>query len=74
MLSDSEFTAAVIEKAKALGASVAGVADVEPVKESPSHRIYPKIGMDPQERHGRTRRKRPCTTRSSGPPTPSRLW
>ena len=46
MLSESEFTAAVVEKAKALGASVAGVAVVEPLKESPSHRIYPKIGMD----------------------------
>ena len=49
MLSESESTA-VIEKAKALGASVAGVADVEPLKESPSHRIYPKIGMDPEVR------------------------
>ena len=50
MLSESKFTAAVVEKAKALGASVAGVADVEPLKESPSHRIYPKIGMDPKVR------------------------
>ena len=50
MLSESEFAAAVVEKAKSLGASVAGVADVEPLKESPSHRIYPKIGMDPKVR------------------------
>jgi epoxyqueuosine reductase len=45
MLSDSEFTATVVEKAKSLGASVAGVADVGTLKESPSHLIYPKIGM-----------------------------
>ncbi len=48
MLSESKFTAAVVEKAKSLGASLAGIADVEPLKESPSHRIYPKIGMDPE--------------------------
>ena len=47
MLSDSEFTATVLEKAKTLGASVAGIADVGTLKGSPSHRIYPKIGMDP---------------------------
>jgi epoxyqueuosine reductase len=47
VLSDSRFTATVVEKAKSLGASVAGVADVATLKESPSHRIYPKIGMDP---------------------------
>ncbi len=50
MLSESEFTATVVEKAKSFGASVAGVADVEPLKASPSHRIYPKIGMDPGAR------------------------
>ncbi len=50
MLPESEFTATVVEKAKSLGASVAGVADVEPLKASPSHRIYPKIGMDPEVR------------------------
>jgi epoxyqueuosine reductase len=48
MLSDPEFTATVLDKAKALGASVAGVADVETLKTSPSHGIYPKIGMDPE--------------------------
>ena len=47
MLSDSEFTATVLEKAKTLGASVAGIADVGTLKGSPSHRIYPKIGMHP---------------------------
>ncbi len=47
MLSDPEFTAAVVEKARSLGASVAGVADVGVLKASPSHLIYPKIGMDP---------------------------
>jgi epoxyqueuosine reductase len=50
MLTESEFTATVVEKAKSLGASVAGVADVEPLKASPSHRIYPRIGMDPEVR------------------------
>jgi epoxyqueuosine reductase len=50
MLSDSEFTSTVVEKAKTLGASVAGVADVGTLKKSPSHRIYPKIGMDPEVR------------------------
>ena len=50
MLSDPAFTDTVIDKAKALGASVAGIADVERLKESPSHRIYPKIGMDPEVR------------------------
>jgi epoxyqueuosine reductase len=48
MLSDSEFTATVVEKAESLGASVAGVADIGTLKGSPSHRIYPKIGMDPE--------------------------
>jgi epoxyqueuosine reductase len=47
VLSDAEFTTIVVEKAKALGASVAGVADVGTLKGSPSHLIYPKIGMDP---------------------------
>jgi epoxyqueuosine reductase len=50
MLSDSEFTDAVVQKVKSLGASVAGVADVGPLKKSPSHRIYPKIGVDPEVR------------------------
>ncbi len=48
MLPESEFTATLVEKAKSLGASVAGVADVEALRVSPSHRIYPKIGMDPE--------------------------
>jgi len=46
MPSPSELTAHVVDKAKALGASVAGVAEVGPLQESPSHLIYSKIGMD----------------------------
>ena len=34
----------VIEKAKKLGACAAGIADVEALKQSPSHLIYPQIG------------------------------
>ena len=45
-LSDSELTEKIVEKAKSLGAVIAGVASVESLKESPSHRIYPKIGMN----------------------------
>jgi len=45
-LSPSELTERIVEKAKSLGASAAGVADVEALKASPSHRISPKIGMD----------------------------
>jgi len=48
--SPSELTERIIEKAKVLGASVAGVADVERLKASPSHRILPRIGMDPDVR------------------------
>jgi epoxyqueuosine reductase len=44
-LSPSELTERIIEKANSLGASAAGVADVDPLKTSPSHRISPKIGM-----------------------------
>jgi len=44
-LSRSELTEKIVEKAKLLGASVAGVVSFESLKESPSHRIYPKIGM-----------------------------
>ena len=46
--SPSELTDRIVEKARSLGASVVGIADVEPLKASPSHRIYPKIGMDPE--------------------------
>ena len=42
----SELTEKIIEKAKTLGAAIAGVASVESLKASPSHRIYPKIGMN----------------------------
>jgi epoxyqueuosine reductase len=45
-LSRSELTEKIVEKAKSLGAAIAGVARVESLKDSPSHRIYPKIGMD----------------------------
>jgi epoxyqueuosine reductase len=44
--SDSMLTERIVEKAKSLGAAIAGVASVESLKESPSHRIYPKIGMN----------------------------
>jgi len=45
-LSSSELTEKIVEKAKSLGAAIAGVASVKSLKESPSHRIYPKIGMN----------------------------
>jgi epoxyqueuosine reductase len=34
----------IIEKARELGACAAGIADVEALKQSPSHLIYPQIG------------------------------
>ena len=43
--SPSELTEQIVEKARSLGASVVGVADVEALKASPSHRISPRIGM-----------------------------
>lgn len=43
--SPSELTERIVEKAKSLGASAVGVADVEQLKVSPSHRITPKIGI-----------------------------
>ena len=46
--SPSELTERIVEKARALGASVVGIADVGTLKRSPSHLIYPKIGMDPE--------------------------
>ncbi|MCF8106900.1 MAG: hypothetical protein K9K64_15575 [Desulfohalobiaceae bacterium] len=46
MLSSSELTKTIVDKAISLGASVAGVADIESLKDSPSHRLYPKIGMN----------------------------
>ena len=45
-VSSSELTEKIIEKAKSLGAFVAGVAGFEVLKASPSHRIYPQIGMN----------------------------
>ncbi len=44
-LSPSELTERIVEKAKSLGASAVGVARVDSLKVSPSHRISPKIGM-----------------------------
>lgn len=44
-LSAADLTDRIVEKAKSLGASSVGVADVRPLKTSPSHRILPKIGM-----------------------------
>ena len=49
MISSSELTDRIIEKAKYLGASIAGVASIESIKKSPSHKIYPKIGMTHNE-------------------------
>ena len=46
--SPSELTDRIVDKARSLGASVAGIADVGALKASPSHLIYPKIGMDPE--------------------------
>jgi epoxyqueuosine reductase len=45
-ISSLELTERIVEKAKLLGATIAGVASVNSLKESPSHRIYPKIGMN----------------------------
>ena len=45
-ISSSELTENIVGKAKLLGATIAGVTSVNSLKESPSHRIYPKIGMN----------------------------
>ena len=45
-ISSLELTERIVEKAKSLGATIAGVASVKSLKGSPSHRIYPKIGMN----------------------------
>lgn len=44
MIANDKLTNKIIEQAKSLGASIAGVASVEALKNSPSHKIYPKIG------------------------------
>ena len=46
MLIDTKkgLTNLIIEKAKEFGACAAGIADVEALKQSPSHLIYPQIG------------------------------
>ncbi|MCP4353548.1 MAG: epoxyqueuosine reductase [Desulfobacterales bacterium] len=46
IFSSSDMSESIVEKAKSLGASVAGIADVESLKESPSHRICPKISLN----------------------------
>ena len=46
--SPSELTDRIVDKARSLGASVAGIAAVGALKASPSHLISPKIGMDPE--------------------------
>ena len=45
-VSSSELTEKIVDKAKSLGAAIAGVASVESLKASPSYRIYPEIGMN----------------------------
>ncbi len=42
-LSGIDITGRIVEKAKSLGASLVGVASVGPLKQSPSHLIYPKM-------------------------------
>ena len=49
MLSSSELTEKIVEKAKSLGASIAGIASVNALKNAPSHQLYPKIGMNLDE-------------------------
>lgn len=44
-LSPSDLTERIVEKARSFGASVAGVANVDLLKVSPSHHILPQIGM-----------------------------
>jgi epoxyqueuosine reductase len=39
-----EISERIIDKAKSLGACLAGVASVAPLKQSPSHLLYPKMG------------------------------
>ncbi|WP_300460582.1 epoxyqueuosine reductase [Desulfobacula sp.] len=55
MLSSSELTRKIIDKAKSLGASLAGVASIESLKNSPSHKLYPKIGMNLNEHFADTK-------------------
>ncbi len=50
-LSRVELADKIIEKARCLGATVAGITDLEPLKVSPSHRIFPKIGMNLKAHH-----------------------
>ncbi len=45
-ISSSELTEKMVQKAKSLGATIAGITNVESLRGSPSHQIYPKIGMN----------------------------
>ena len=49
-LSPSQRTERIADKARSLGASVVGVAAIERLKQAPSHRISPKIGMSLETR------------------------
>ena len=42
----SDTGAQIIDKAKEMGASMAGIANVELLKKSPSHEIIKKLGME----------------------------
>ena len=42
----SDTGAQIIDKAKEMGASMAGIAKVEFLKKSPSHEIIKKLGME----------------------------
>lgn len=46
MVSSFEMTEKIVAKARSLGASIAGVASVNALKESPSHQICQKIGIN----------------------------
>jgi epoxyqueuosine reductase len=49
-LSPPELTERIVAKSRSLGASLVGIADVEPLQASPSHRILPRIGMGVESR------------------------
>lgn len=59
MISSSELSDKIIKKAKSLGASLAGIASVASLKGSPSHQIYPKIGMNLNAHSADTRDESP---------------
>jgi len=49
MQTPAALTQEIITKATSLGAAIAGIAGVDALKQSPTHRIYPKIGMNLDE-------------------------